>query len=314
LQRSDRTRHDPWLMSAELAVALVAGKPPRFIREARRAITERQYSVSHLSELAGSVATIDLQAGDVKRARKNYRISLEAPTENAVAQVAWANRRIGGLELPDDSLQIAGTHEARTWNAMLKGDWDAALTHCMNWLLDEPFSSRPAMQGSFLACSVIPNCALGVEIAEFGLTSHPGHQGLLNNLAVCLAGIGKAEQARAAFSLITDPTHESLGEATYLATKGLLEYRAGRLVEGRTLYLEALGHAAGAQRPAVLIHLARQELLARTTAAQQYVDAAMAAARSSPRLEVKRMAELLIRDANAITSALNMSAAMPPGT
>jgi hypothetical protein len=94
----------------------------------------------------------------------------------------------------------------------------------------------------------------------------------------------------------------------------LLEYRAGRLVEGRTLYLEALEHAAGAQRPAVLIHLARQELLARTAAAQQYVDAAMAAARSSARPEVKRMAELLIRDATAITNALNMSAAMSSGT
>ena len=90
---SDRTQYEPWLLAAEIAISSAAGRKPRFIKSARRILTERGFSSIHLSELAAAVATLELDTGSVKKSKKFFRISLEDPTENSIAQMAWASRQ-----------------------------------------------------------------------------------------------------------------------------------------------------------------------------------------------------------------------------
>ena len=60
---SDRSRHDPWLLAAEIAVGSIANKPPKRVKIARQMLSRRQYSPAHLTELASAVATLELDSG-----------------------------------------------------------------------------------------------------------------------------------------------------------------------------------------------------------------------------------------------------------
>lgn len=89
-----RTAGDRWLMAAEIASAQIANRPPKFASKARDLLRPHRLSASHLSELAASVATLELESGANKSARRLLRLALEDPTENALAQVEWAERNV----------------------------------------------------------------------------------------------------------------------------------------------------------------------------------------------------------------------------
>jgi hypothetical protein len=80
-------------MAAQMAAEDVARKPPSFWRETRRLLGADRFSDFELAELAAAPGTLQLEAGSHKIARKLFRRSLTAPTENAVAQAHWASRR-----------------------------------------------------------------------------------------------------------------------------------------------------------------------------------------------------------------------------
>src|SRR5207249_5632885 len=97
LLRQPKTRHDPWLLSAEIAIATVLGKPSRLIRDGREMVEGAEFAPAHLAELASALGTVELLSGKTKAARKLFHRSLEAPTDNSVAQAVWASRELGSL-------------------------------------------------------------------------------------------------------------------------------------------------------------------------------------------------------------------------
>jgi tetratricopeptide (TPR) repeat protein len=240
LSKSEATRHDPWLMAAQMAAEDVARKPPSFWREARQLLGADRFSDFELAELAAAAGTLQLEAGSHKIARKLFRRSLTAPTENAVAQAHWASRRDPAI---DASRAVTpDAFEALTWENIVTGRSSEAVSAAVQWQRIEPFSLRPAGTGSFIAVSHLGDGKLGEMFCRRGLIANRGSSALHNNLAVALAIQGRIEEAKKELGNIK--SHLSITERVVnFATQGLIQMRSGNVSEGGRLYQKAIGVA-----------------------------------------------------------------------
>lgn len=246
LLRSPRTRRDPWLAAAELAVSSYAGKAPRSTRAAAELLDARNLEAHHLSELAGAMGTLEALDGNRKRARTLFAQSLEEPTENAVAQAVWAMQTGVKLTIGTERFSHLQPSEAMTWHARMVGDWEGAISACRAWLDGERFSKVPPSVGSFMSM-ILGDFEGAKNFADLGLEANPEDFGLYNNLAV-------AELSQDSLSVGVDLVQRlpALIKAdedriVYTATLGLAEFRLGNIQAGRSLYEKTI-QLAGPQR------------------------------------------------------------------
>jgi len=233
----------------------------RFIKEARRMLASGSFSPFHLSELASAVGTLEAMAGDRRKSRKLIDQSLLKPTENAIAQAEWLSERTGMTATPERIVRLSA--EADAWSSFREGNWDRSLEEAFRWLADQPFSSRPAVHGCFIASCVFEDFELAIRFGKFGLQCNPDDFLLRNNLAVAMARANQPEAAIVIMSPI-DPKNLIRDRwVVYTATQGLIDFRAGRTVEGRLKYYQAISAAHGSCREKGLIariYLAMEEL------------------------------------------------------
>src|SRR2546426_392783 len=295
LIHAERTREDPWLLAAEIAVATVADRRALFVKHGRRLLEHGDFPPLHTTELASAIATLDMASGDVKGARQLFTDSLIDPTDNSLAQAGWASTKISGVEVAAELLNKPRSFEARAFREFRDAHWEPAIRHCASWLLDEPFSSRPAALGSYLAGVTEQDYRLSEEFARRGLRANPEDPLLRNNLVVALANQGQVEEAVAEIKLITNPPEEL--RTTLLATEGLLRFRRGDPTAGRQLYLDSIERASRRReryRAALAaLHLAREELLAGTATADATLAEAAAACEDIEQPDVKRFLQLI---------------------
>lgn len=228
---------DPWLLASRIAAADLAGKPIGSVREANR-LLETLPSIQ-TSELAASLATIDLASGGLKRAKKLFRASAEAPTDNAVAQIRWADEKVS-LGFDHSILETELSFEARTGQFLFDKKWNSALEQSVGWLADEPFSLRAAGTGCYIASELVQDYERCEIMATLGFIAHPHDPGMLNNRAFARACLGKIEGAladlAAARELNVDPEQAMLLNAT----EGCILYRSGQPDAGGAKYREAV--------------------------------------------------------------------------
>jgi hypothetical protein len=151
--RHPLTPKDPWLVAAELATAQVAGRAPRYWRQAKSFLEVKGVAPIHLSELAAAMAMMEIESGESKRARKLADAALKSPTENTLAQFSWARdeRRFqGGSALDDLVEQTGAAFEANCRLKYLSGDLLGARAAGIQWSNDEPFAKGPLMELGFL--------------------------------------------------------------------------------------------------------------------------------------------------------------------
>ena len=239
LAQSDGVHNDPWLLAAELATASVAKRRSRLTRHAKQLVRDRSIRPFHITELAGALATLEMAAGKDRRARQLFRLSLADPTDNSVAQAEWASYRYTGLDAPYIHLDIRYGYEARARHAFSRGEWPQAVSESRNWLLDQPFSTEPAVFGSYAASVGDFDFRAAASIAKQGLQANPTDVILRNNLVFSLVHLDQIDEAETQFRRIMWPHNRRL-QMTRLATSGLLCYRRGKPEEGRKLYESAL--------------------------------------------------------------------------
>ena len=242
--KADRTPHDPWLLAAEIAIGNAAGRKPRFVKSARRMLTERRFSSIHISELASAVATLELGSGSVKRSRRLFDLSLESPTENSIAQAAWASRQNSIIHLKEEYLDRPDTFEARYWSFYSQGQWEKAINECKRWHFDQPFSSRPSTHGSYVSAIALEDYATSEWFAKKGLIANRSDFTLLNNLAFACINQDNMEGAQKALSRVKRSQLSDQDWVVLKATQGLLAFRTENDVAvGRKLYLDARSEA-----------------------------------------------------------------------
>lgn len=239
LTQSDRTRHDPWLMAAEIAVGNLLEIKPRFVKKARSLFSDNSFPIFHLSELASAVATIEWNHGHHSHSEKLFAKSLEEPTDNSVAQAVWMSSKENFINLTDDHWSRPNVFEAKARKLYQEKKWEDALEQFVLWQNDQPFADEPALSGSFLAATIYENFSQSNEIAQIGLTANPQNPGLLVNAAYALINLERYDEAEILLSRLPKTDSDPSFEVARIANLGLIHYRTQNPQQGHSLYLDA---------------------------------------------------------------------------
>ena len=227
---------DPWLLAAEIALGSIIDKGRRRVKHARRMIAGGRFEPKQVSELASALATLELSSGSIRKAKRLLALSLEDPTENSVAQAIWAARRYQSIRFDPRQVARKSAFEAASLASYQDGGWRRVIKNSRRWFGDQPFSSRPASLGSFVATTALTDYSTGKWFAEMGLRANPRDFTLLNNLAFSCLQLDDVSGAEHALGRI-DRGHLSTEQLIVLqATQGLMEFRTGDPDRGRQLY------------------------------------------------------------------------------
>lgn len=282
LKRLPRVSVDPWLMASEIATAQVVRATSTQLRRAQRALNTGAHSVRDVSELAGAVAGFELTHGGFKEARKLFRMALEHPNDNVLAQ-AITNQDHLGIEIDEQVIRRApnGVFEGRALRAMLQADFVAAASLTACWGEEEPFSSRPRTLQSFV-CGALGNYEESLDAANRGLAADPDDLSLRGNRAYGLAALGRLDEAESELSVLQSRGDENQRPFT-LATRGMVLLLRGQHIEGTRLYEEALEEFARKKQEAQYTDCLA--FMARAVAASQTADGDLVTKRATERFE-----------------------------
>ena len=247
LTRNPATIYDPWLLSAEIAIASARKSTSRLATQGRRLSDNQSFRNYDRSELAMALATLEYESGgSKKRTKKFQRLALMDPTENTVAQADWLANRDSGLEHVNVSaFQIPANFEAAANAAFGAGDWDTSYQHAQNWLADQPFSARPAILAGFITSSILVDFRKAVQFCKDALIPNPDDTTLLNNLAFSYANLNETKEARKYIRRAVKKPNLKMEELIIVtATQGLISFREGDAENGEALYQQALDFAS----------------------------------------------------------------------
>lgn len=260
LSSSARTVHDPWLLASEIAAASYGGRSTRLIATGRRMLESGRFPPEHLTELASAIATVDLEAGSDRRARRLFEASITAPNDNSLAQAEWATSQLTLKGIDEKLTTTPESYEALALAASSNGQIDAALEHGWAWLMDQPFSPAPAVFGSHAGARAMLY-EKAAQFAEQGLIANPGAPMLVNNLAFCLARLGQPREAQQALARLDRSQLTDDERPVIAATQGLIAFRSGNPDEGRRLYADAIRTLnSRANRAIAMLMLAVEEI------------------------------------------------------
>ena len=243
IQKPDITRYDPWLLAAEIAIGSSTDRKPRFIKEARQMVSQRRFPLLQLSELFSAIATLEMESGSHNKSKKLFRLSLKDPTENSIAQAAWASRRNGIIQFREKDVTLPNAFEAKSWVCYLGSQWKNAVQQCKQWQFDQSFSCRPSILGSFVTAVALENYETSKWFAEKGLIANRKDFVLLNNLAFAQINLGDIADARKVLARVGRLKLSDRDRVVLKATKGLLQFRSGNPEKGRHSYIDAFSEA-----------------------------------------------------------------------
>lgn len=274
IRSASGARVDPWLLSAEISVALASKSPSLLARVGQQRNGDEGLSAFARTELSSALATLEMDNGKSRHARQLFRQSLSAPNDNSLAQAEWANREMGGgIEIQKQGLDLSKSYEAMAQVARSEGRWNDAIEAGEQWFLDERFSKRPAILVSFL-CSLTGRYDQAERILKSSLKSNPNDPELINNLAFSLASMGRPAEAARELSKVDYGQLPPTSEITLAATKGLINFRLGFPEKGRELYELAIARAtrSGISKYAAFarLYLSREQLLTSTAGAVKF--------------------------------------------
>lgn len=298
VRNHERLAQDPWLLSAEIALSSVAGRGSRVAKRARKLVDDRHFSESQVTELASALASIELEHGDRRQSKKLFGLSLEVPTDNAVAQAEWASRT-NHIELIEPKhLEVARAFEARAFEAFNDADLKRTYNYSLVWLLDEPFSSRPVDLASFVASVGLEEYKLAVDICRAGIAANVSNQGVRNSLIYSLAMAGDLQGANQEFELIDLASANTVEKICLLATGGLLAYRGGNALQGREAYTNAIRAAQAARLTEMAtrakIFWAREEARLNTPEAKSIYQSAADEAKKLPKSTANELVKKIL--------------------
>lgn len=236
---------DPWLLAARLSAGQLAGKRITSVRRELEAL-DSDLPMHQLAELAAAMATLEIDGGNLKRAKRYVKLAQILPNDNTVAQLRWISRECSWTFDPR-LLETPLSFEAQTKHFMLGEKMCAAVLSCQQWLDDEPFSANPASLGCFIATEHLQDFALGKEFAVSGVRANPTNAGLRNNLAFAEAMTGELISARRNLELGRALATSNTDNVILSATEGCILFKEGKPVEGRQKYLAAVRLASDAR-------------------------------------------------------------------
>lgn len=234
-----KARFDPLLLAPAASISDILGRSPRDHKAALAMIADSSRSPASRSELAAVIATRELQGGRSKPAKKLIRQALDHPSENTLAQAIWLAPKLN-LDPEETRIAVPNQHEADARHFQAMNMFDQAIEASKKWQRFQPFSSSPALFGSFIASVFSEDHKSALELVELALPSSSDDYVLHNNRAFSLAQLGRLDDADEACSRAGQLAIEDEECAVVTATAGLIAYRRGQLDEARRRYRDAI--------------------------------------------------------------------------
>ena len=72
IQKSELTKHDPWLMATEIALATLREKNSKFAKLGAQIVRSDNFHPFNLTELAGSLATLEMKNASFQKSKKLF--------------------------------------------------------------------------------------------------------------------------------------------------------------------------------------------------------------------------------------------------
>ncbi|RBP53533.1 tetratricopeptide repeat protein [Arenicella xantha] len=238
LAKSGRALSDPWLASALIASREIAQTPQKSVNRLLRLSNDPTWTTFSRSELLTGLASLEAGHGSDRTAKKLFNVAITDPTENALAQAQWFSNFHQNLVIPQETIDNTRAFEAMETRAFKNGNWGKVLESSRAWQAVEPFSKRPALNGSMVALSVLndPNAAL--ELMKPAYIANPTDQTVANNYAVSLVCSGQLMEASKIIKTAVENGKDTEIHSL-MATTGLLLFRAGDTENGREFYTNA---------------------------------------------------------------------------
>ena len=236
-----KVTNDPWLVSVWISTGTQLQKLPTKFKRLFSSALAANNELFHFSEMLEACATQELLAGSEKKAKQAFQQAWRKPPKTVVAHSQWIIREkipnLGAITYVDFSQSA----EAMAWVSLAQLQLTNSIQSLREWALEEPYSTRPFMLGSFID-TLREDYAEAESFAREGLRANPGHEGLTNNLAFSLLRQNQISQAasilqslKCDFNKVTNPT--------MLATWGLLLMKQKMHAQGRIFYSKAIEEA-----------------------------------------------------------------------
>lgn len=268
LRKSNLVNFDPWLLSTEISLATLRGRSSVFIKKGLQIVESDTFHPFNITELASSLATVEMKNDNIKKTRKLFEKSLKNPNDNSLAQAEWASQKDSTLFSIDSSqINLQNSFEAMARDFAEKKNWNKAIEYSKKWFLDLPFSKGSILFGNHIALKKLKNHETAVEIGKLGLLSHPHDPLLLNNIIYSLCVQNKIQEAEFLLQKVnkSDFSSKSVHNVCLLATLGLLNYRKKNIEKARALYLEAMTLAKKIKQTIyitkALVNMTKEEIL-----------------------------------------------------
>ncbi len=246
IRKSNLTKHDPWLLATEIALATLRDRHSIFTKSGLQLIESNNFHPFNTSELASSIASLELKNSNINKSKKLFERSLINPNDNSLAQAEWASQEEKNLiNVNLDKFQLVNSFEANAREFSEKEKWQKSIDFSKKWFFDQPFSKLAVLFGNEIASRKLKDNEQAVEVAKLGLLSHPNDAHLLNNIIYALCIENKIEEAEKYFKSVRkeDLNSSSFSGICLTATKGLMYFRKGYADLGRKYYLEAMNIA-----------------------------------------------------------------------
>lgn len=224
---------DPWIKALEVSISskinIKLGRSKKLLPS--NLSPDRTF---HFSELFESVGMLELESGNVKNAKKNFKIAWQNPSESVIRHGEWVLRNKLPTLQPNSVLNYENSHEAMAWHNFYELRLEKALENVVEWELEEPYSANPYVLGSHITEN-LEQYDRSVDFAMRGLAANPNHFILTNNLCYTLMKQNKLNEAKKLLMSFSSnlPEEELL---FYNAISGLYEFKKGNVKKGRELY------------------------------------------------------------------------------
>ncbi len=239
LKRSRLLQYDSWVQASEIAVATVRGKNSTLSKSVIRSVSNLKEVAPHLSELVSAIATVELQSGSNKSAKRLFQLALAHPNDNSLAQAEWAANRLK-LVVDEVALRTPLSFEANSNNAYRRLLMPEAISFAEQWAKDEPFASRPfdslcflfSLEGRYKEARDAAERAIAVD----------GDDNLPLQMNLLFAHVQNGEVDTAYADLIRLTRHQDAKKHAphMLANAGALAYATGDIALGRDFYERAV--------------------------------------------------------------------------
>ena len=190
--------------------------------------------IFHYSELFESVGMLELDSGNIKNAKKNFKVAWQNPSESVVRHGEWVLRNKLPTLRPSSVLHFENSREAMACHDYYELRLEEALEKVIEWELEEPYSANPYLLGSHISDN-LEQYEKAVEFTLRGLSANPKHFMLTNNLCYSLIKQNKLDEAKECLDNCSTNLQEN-ELLFYNATSGLYEFKRGNIEAGRELY------------------------------------------------------------------------------